>query len=191
MSDITAHQVQYGGSSNEIGQMVAQACADPAAFKSLYENYFHRIYRYCLRRVSCPHEAEDLTSLIFTSALANLSTFRGDSFAAWLFRIAHNAVVNHLRSRRASVPLQAVAEIPDAGGEMLDGLMDAEERERVACLIAALPDEQRELLTLKVAGGLSAKEIGQVVGRSETAVRMALSRIVKQLRTAWQQKEAR
>lgn len=191
MDEMTARRVQSNESMKEIAQTVERACANPAAFEPLYAEYFPRIYRYCLRRVSCPQEAEDLTSLVFTRALASLSTFRGSSFAAWLFRIAHNAVANHLRSRRPAIPLEGIAEISESGDEMLERLMNAEEREAVARLIAALPEEQRELLALKVTGGLSAKEIGQVVGKSETAVRMAISRIVQHLRAAWEQEEAR
>lgn len=186
-----ARSVPSNESGEQVGQTVERARSNPAAFEPLYREYFPRIYRYCLRRVSCPQEAEDLTSLVFTRALANLSTFRGDSFAAWLFRIAHNAVVNHLRSRRPTVPLEQAAAAAHSGETLLAGLLNAEEREQVARRIATLPDDQRELLTLKVAGGLSAKEIGQVVGKSETAVRMALSRIVQRLRAALAEEAAR
>ncbi len=191
MYEMTARRVQSNESKQEVAQIVERARANPTAFEPLYAEYFPRIYHYCLRRVSCPQEAEDLTSLVFTRALANLSTYRGGSFVAWLFRIAHNAVANHLRSRRHIISLEDAAEIADADDEMLDGLMDAEAREHIARLIAALPDESRELLALKIAGGLSAKEIGQVVGKSDTAVRMAISRIVQQLRVAWEQEETR
>lgn len=191
MYEMTARRVQSNESMEEVAQTVERARANPAAFEPLYAEYFPRIYRYCLRRVSCPQEAEDLTSLVFTRALANLSNYRGGSFVAWLFRIAHNAVANHLRSRHHTIPLEDAAEISESGDEMLGRLIDAEERQRLARLIAALPDESRELLALRIAGGLSAKEIGQVVGKSETAVRMAISRIVRQLRVAWEQEEAR
>ncbi len=183
MYPITARPASTEEPSQEVVRTVQRARSDPAAFQPLYEQYFPRVYRYCLRRVSCLQEAEDLTSLIFTRALANLATYRGGFFAAWLFRIAHNAVVNHLRDRRVSVPLDEI-EMP-AGDDLLNSLIDAEERARIAGLIAALPDEQRDLLALKVAGGLSAREIGQVVGKSEGAVRVAFHRIVQRLRVAW------
>jgi RNA polymerase sigma-70 factor (ECF subfamily) len=173
----------------DMAPIVERGRADQAAFKPIYEEYFPRIYRYCLRRVACPQEAEDLTSLVFTRALDHLSTYRGGSWAAWLFRIAHNAVANHHR-RPPTVPLEET-ERSTEGDEALGRLLDAEERERVARLIARLPEEQRELLALKIAGRLSAKEIGQVIGKSEGAVRVMLHRTVQQLRMAWVEEETR
>lgn len=85
MYEMTARRVQSNESMEEVAQTVERARANPAAFEPLYAEYFPRIYRYCLRRVSCPQEAEDLTSLVFTRALANLSNYRGGSFVAWLF----------------------------------------------------------------------------------------------------------
>jgi len=79
--------------------ILARARADPAQFAPLYARYFPRVYRYCLRRVGDPTEAEDLTSAIFTGALAGLGGYRGGSFAAWLFQIAHHAVVSQRRTR--------------------------------------------------------------------------------------------
>ncbi len=170
-------------------EAVARARTDPSTFKVIYEEYFSRVYRYCLRRVSNPQEAEDLAGEIFTRALANLAGYRGGSFPAWLFRIAHNAVVNHLRSRRITVPIDAPEELP-VGDDILAGLIDAEECEHVARLVAALPDETREVLALKIGGGLSAREIGQVVGKSEGAVRVMIHRIVQDLRRDWAKEQA-
>ncbi len=189
MYELTA-QAPPEHSLAEVVQAIEQARANPAAFQPLYEEYFPRIYRYCLRRVTRLEEAEDLTSVVFTRALANLSQYRGGSFAAWIFRIAHNAVVNHLRGRRHSIPLEEIETLSD-GDEMLSGLVKVEEQQRVARLIAALPDEDRELLALKVSGGLSAKEIGLVIGKSEGAVRVAIHRIVERLRAAWTKEEER
>ena len=78
----------------EEGSILAQARADPARFAPLYERYFARVYHYCLRRVHRPEDAEDLAGLVFIRALAGLREYRGGSFAAWLFRIAHNAAAN-------------------------------------------------------------------------------------------------
>src|SRR4051794_13309049 len=77
-------------------------------FDLLYEKYVERIYNYCLRRVGQTQEAEDLASVIFTRAWAGLSTYRGGSEAAWLFKIAHNTVANHLRARKPQVSLDVL-----------------------------------------------------------------------------------
>jgi RNA polymerase sigma-70 factor (ECF subfamily) len=174
----------------EEAQIVARALAEPEEFAPLYERYFPRIYAYCLRRTGRPEEAEDLTSLIFTSALSGLQNYRGGSFAAWLFKIAHNALVNHLRRRKPQTVLEASGlTLADNSPDMLAGVVEKEDRDRVARLIAALPDEQRELLALRIAAGLSAREIGAVVNKSEGAVRVALHRIVQQLRLDYRQTE--
>lgn len=188
MNQVTATRVPVDESDGEISRIIVQARTRPAAFRPLYVEFFPRIYRYCLRRVSVPQEAEDLTSHIFTQALTGLAGFRGGSFAAWLFRIAHNAVANHLRDRRMSIPWDETVELP-VEDEMLGRLIDAEERTRLARLIATLPDSERELLALKIAGGLSAKEIGQVIGKNEGAVRVSLHRLVGQLREDWAKAE--
>jgi RNA polymerase sigma-70 factor (ECF subfamily) len=170
--------------------LLEQARADPAAFAPLYERYVVRIYQYCLRRVGNPEEAEDLTSLVFSRALSSIAGYRGGSPAAWLFAIAHNAVANHLRDRRAHVPLEgaaltAAASRPEPHSDPLDQVIKEEERRRVAELVAGLSEEQRALLTLKVVGQLSAREMGVVLGKREGAVRVALYRVVQQLRRAY------
>ncbi len=88
-----------------------------------------------------------------------------------------------MRDRRATVSLDAAADC-EHGDDALARLIDTEERQRVVHLIAALPDEQRELIVLRVAGELSTKEIARVVGKNEGAVRVAIHRIVQQLRVA-------
>ncbi len=173
--------------------MMARARSDPAAFAPLYERYFARIYRYCLRRTGQPEEAEDLSSVVFTHAIAGRAGYRGGSVAAWLFGIAHNATANHLRARRPQIARgtaeAAIAALPALEEAPPDYLVRVEERRAIARLIAALPEDQRELLTLRVTGELSAKEIGAVVGKSEGAVRVALHRIMQQLRRRYTQLE--
>lgn len=161
------------------------ARADPARFAPIYERYFRRIYAYCWRRVDSEVEAEDLTSQVFTRALGALPGYRGGRVVAWLFRIAHNVVANHYRarSRRSQVSLEAISfdptdDRPGPGQQVVE----AEEWQALRALVAGLPDDRRELLALKVTGGLTAKEIGEIVDRSPGAVRVELHRIIKELR---------
>ncbi len=168
-------------------QVIMQAARDDiTAFAPLYERYFGRIYAYCLRRVGTPQDAEDLTSQIFIKAVTNVRTFRGGSVTAWLFRIAHNTVVNFFRSRRVQVHIDDIELVADTPG-MLDHLVEAEAKELLRKLVKELPDEQRNLLALKLAAGLTSKEIGEVLGKSAGAVRTEIHRIIKQLRTQYMQ----
>ena len=169
--------------------LLEQARSDPSCFAPVYERYFPRIYRYCLCRVGRPDVAEDLTSVIFTKALLGLRDYRGGSVAAWLFRIAHNVVANHLRDRRPMLSLDQALDDPADAADPDAHLIAEEEYARISGLIAALHDEQRELLALRIAGGLSAKEIGAVVGKSEGAVRIALHRLIAGLRQGLQSAE--
>lgn len=169
--------------------MLEEARTNPRAFAPVYEHHFPGIYRYCLRRVGSKEDAEDLASLVFTRALASLNAYRGGSVAAWLFQIAHNIVANYLRDRH---PIVAFDDTGQQGWELvasdentLDRLVEAEELARVATLIAKLPDDQRDLLALRIAGRLSAREIGQVVGKNEGAIRVALHRITQSLQAGY------
>jgi len=174
----------------DLSHAVEQSVSTPAAFKPVYEAYFSRIYRYCLKRVGRIEEAEDITSLIFTRALTNIASYRGGSFPAWLFRIAHNVLANHFRNQRDTVPLEHIEQrgIED---DPLGRLVTVEEYQRVIRLVATLSGEQRNLLALRFVGRLSAKEIGVVIGKSEGAVRVAIHRTVQHLRAAWEEKEER
>ncbi|MBN1963756.1 MAG: sigma-70 family RNA polymerase sigma factor [Anaerolineae bacterium] len=161
---------------------------DPAAFAPLYERYFGRIYAYCLRRVSTPQEAEDLTSAVFIRVLKGLPDYRGGHVAAWLFRIARNAINNHYRSDRPLVSLEdAETILPDDAPSPIEQVLRAEERQAIRALVADLPGDQQDLLALKLVGELNSDEIGAVVGKRAGAVRVELHRIIKRLRLRYRQ----
>lgn len=181
----------------EDAALIRQARDDPAAFAPIYERYANRIYGYCLRQVNDPTEAEDLTSQIFIAVLHALHAYHGGSVQAWLFRIAHNTITSHFRNQTRRRKLMAAemhstmtsSYIP-AAEHALANLIRDERGVRLRALIRNLPVEQRELLALRVDGDLSAKEIGQIIGKRENAVRVALFRLFQKLRADLQDEDS-
>ncbi len=160
---------------------------DPTQFEPLYRRYVDRIYAYCKYRVGA-HDAEDVASQVFTKALVGASGYQGGSVRAWLFRIAHNCVIDHVRACRSRVSLDEmdlllIAADPDPLDRVAQDQMLAVLRE----LIAQLPEDRLHLLTLKLVSGMNATEIGKVVGKRPGAVRVELHRIFNQLRQQYQQ----
>ena len=172
------------------GTIMQQARHNPRAFAPLYERYAERIYAYCLRRVSNQADAEDLTSLIFTRAISHLQDYRGGSVGAWLFRIASNTVKNYYRSTRSTVSLDDNDfPLTDHGPSPMEQMLQTEREETLNRAVEHLTEEQRNLLALKIAGGLTSQDIGEVVGKSPGAVRVEIHRILKQLRTLYHHEE--
>ncbi len=160
------------------------ARTDLRHFAPIYERYAKRVYAYCLRRVGDPHEADDLTSTIFTRALTGLVSYRGGGVAAWLFTIARHTVINHHKQcgRHPAADLSAAEVLPDPAPPPDQVVIETLESAAIRALVAQLPDEQQELIWLKVSGGLTAEEIGTVIGKRPGTVRTALSRIISTLR---------
>lgn len=165
--------------SDEVRIMQA-ARQDRLLFAPIYEHYFDRVFAYCLRRTNSPQEAEDLCSLVFARALDGLDSYRGGLVAAWLFQIAHNTVIKHYRARRPVAALDEVEELPaESDFEQVD---DVETWQTLSQLVAALPDDQRELLALMLDSQLSSQEVGVMLGKSAGAVRVQFHRLLKHLR---------
>lgn len=167
-------------------RLVEQAKADPAAFGQLYELYVDKIYNYIYYRVGNHHEAEDLTAKVFYKALNHIPHYhnRGIPFAAWLYRIARNLVANWHRDtkRRQMVALDSVTlkgdrrENPHQAAELTD------EREILLAAIQTLSPERQQLLTLKFVEKMSNAQIGQIMGRSEGAIKSLYHRTLVSLK---------
>jgi RNA polymerase sigma-70 factor (ECF subfamily) len=160
--------------------LVEAAQKDPARFAELYELHFERVYAFVARRVGDREAAEDLTSDTFHKALANLGRFewRGVPFAAWLFRVAGNAIAD--RSKRAGKEV-AVDDPPDVGAEV--DLDEVEHRARLFRLVDQLPEDQRRVVALRFAEEKSIREIAAKLGRTEGAVKQLQFRALQSLRT--------
>jgi RNA polymerase sigma-70 factor (ECF subfamily) len=176
-------------------RLVEAAQRDPARFGDLYEQYFELVYAYVARRVRNRSEAEDLTAEVFRKALQNLPRFKwtGAPFAAWLFRIASNMIID--RAKRAareanSEPSLRVGLMPrDESGALSSAMPTQEEQleqsERSAVLFRAvgeLADDQRRVLLMRFAEDKSIREIADALGRSEGAVKQLQFRALENVR---------
>jgi RNA polymerase sigma-70 factor (ECF subfamily) len=161
--------------------LVEAAQNDPAKFADLYDIHFERIYAFILRRVRDRDRAEDLTSEVFHKALANLKSYewRGAPFAAWLFRIAANAISDH--SKRATREPLNVEEVPEASGGPEQEAV--EDRARLFRLVEKLPADQRRVVFGRFVEQRSIREIAQQLGKSEGAVKQLQFRAVEKLRS--------
>jgi RNA polymerase sigma-70 factor (ECF subfamily) len=162
---------------------------DPEAFGQLYEEHFDRIYRYIVLRVRNQADAEDLTQQVFLKALEHIGSYhyRGMPFASWLFRIAHNQVVDHWKKKsREKVKLLTQDEVAEAGALSDDDPAALAEQkfglEQLAAACEQLSDGQREVVSLRFAGGLSVAETAKVMGKREGAVKVLQHVALKKLR---------
>jgi RNA polymerase sigma-70 factor, ECF subfamily len=171
-------------------ELVRRAKTDRAAFGLLFDRYYGRIARYCLRRLPNREIAEDVTSEVFLQMAAHLAAIPGESetdFRCWLFRIATNAIVAHQRqSRRRTKLWQTAAERGHfdrpAGEHPRESELDRLDWPAVREAIGQLDERDQTIVTLRFFSDCSHEEIAQVVEVSVGAVRTALSRALARLR---------
>jgi RNA polymerase sigma-70 factor, ECF subfamily len=167
-------------------ELVRRAATEPEAFGLLYERHVRRIYNYIYYRTGDHHDAEDLTARVFQRALRHVGAFQdmGVPFSAWLYRIAHNLVANwhRDRSRRPVVPLEDHTVLTPGSQHPESLAMAREVGEDLLELVRRLPEERQQLLILKFAERLSNAEIGQIMGRTEGAIKSLYHRTLSSLR---------
>lgn len=167
-------------------ELVALAGSDQEAFGEIYERYMTKIYNYVYYRTGNHHDAEDVTAKVFFRAMAHIQNYedKGVPFQAWLYRIAHNLVANFHRDegRRKIIPLDDYltlslkSDAPDK---------QAEHNEEQAVLLAAmrrLPAERQQLIVLKFVQDKSNAEIGEIMNRTEGAIKSLYHRTLLALR---------
>jgi RNA polymerase sigma-70 factor (ECF subfamily) len=159
-------------------RLIQQAQRDPARFADLYELHFERVYAYALRRLHDRAEAQDITSEVFHQALRNLGGYewRGTPFAAWLFRIAANAIADRAKQLAREQTIAA----PEPAGE--PDPAEVEHQARIYRLIRELPADQRRVLELRFGEGMSIREIAAELDRSEGAIKQLQYRALETLR---------
>ena len=166
--------------------LVVRAREDSSAFAELYDFYLPRIYGFIYRRVQDPSVAEDLTSMTFQRALENVrrSEFRNDSFGGWLYRVASNVVVDHVRRDRRYVSLSDFDGGEEPGDLALDALAAALDKDQLQRAMRQLSNNHREVLVLRFYDDLDVPEICAVLGCSREAFAVRLHRALRALRLA-------
>ena len=160
---------------------------DAAAFAVLYEDYYDRIFRYVSFKTGNSLEAEDITAEVFVKMLESIDSFKwqGYQFSSWLFRIAHNLVVDHFR-KRGRRHIVALDDAPAAATEYdpdLDRKLDVDmSMVPVQEAMKDLTDLQREVISLRFAAGLSVAETARAVGKKDNAVKALQHAGIKKLR---------
>jgi RNA polymerase sigma-70 factor, ECF subfamily len=169
-----------------VAELVSRAQqGDQTAFADLYEQYRPLVYRFLRRRLDGSDEiVEDLTEDVFVKVYEKLDRYveRGLPFTAWLYRIAHNHLVDHLRSlpRMNAASLDEVAEVPErAANAAFSRVLD---RQALEPALARLTDEQRQAIELRFMAGMSVAEAGAAMGRSDEAVKKLQARALVNLR---------
>ena len=158
---------------------------DEAALTQLYEGNFDKIYRYIVLKIGDRTEAEDMTQQVFLKAFKSISGYqsKGSPFSSWLFRIAHNQIVDYWRkkSKRPTVPLEETL----VGSSDSNPDSDVERKMEIEKLVVAtrgLTEMQREVISLRFAGGLPVAQVAKLMGKSEGAIKALQHSAVVSLR---------
>ena len=168
-------------SADSDAALLGRARLDRADFAPIYRRYAPDIYRYCYRCLGSREDAEDATSQVFTQALARLSQLRDDNFRPWIYRIAHNVVIDMTRKARPSTSLDDAEVHASTAPSPESEALAHEQQERVAAALATLSERDRQLVQLRLAG-LTGEEIAAVLDCSHGAIRVAHHRALDRLR---------
>jgi RNA polymerase sigma-70 factor, ECF subfamily len=160
---------------------------DSEAISQLYEAYFDKIYRYIALRVRNETEAEDLTQQVFMKMLQSIASYKikGLPFSSWIYRIAHNQVVDFLRqqNKKSTVDIEGIP-LPDTGDapqHIMEQEVDIEQLKRAT---QKLTPSQQEVLSLRFANELSIAQCAEIMGKTEGAIKALQHSAVLALRKA-------
>lgn len=178
-----------GGANERL--LIEAAQLDPRRFADLYEGNFERVYAFVSRRLRERADVEDVTAEVFQQALANLGRFewRGVPFAAWLYRIAANAIADrwqHASRERGSL---VADDPPDARAEADTDAI--EKRAQLYRLVNTLPAEQRRVIEMRFGEERSIREIATEMKRTEGAIKQLQFRAIRNLRVNLDEKPSK
>src|SRR5688572_14134816 len=182
------------GACTDEGVLVAQAVqGDERSFTGLYDRYYDRIYRHLYYRVGRAEDAEDLTQQVFLQAWRALAKYRQGTtpFVAWLFTIAHNAVISFYRRNKGVYSLESdLTERPGSDG-VEEPTEIRLEHERARHAMARLKPEQQLVLSMRFLESLEYRDIGAALGKSEGNVRVIQHRALLELRRLMESEDHR
>ena len=170
--------------ADELELVCRSQAGDQDSFARLYDAYLERIYRYVYFRVADQQWAEDITSQVFLKAWEKLDSYqpRSSPFIAWLYRIAHNAVIDNYRTYKVSVPLENVSSAEISLEDGIDEKLDLQiESQRIREALQELTNEQQQVLILKFISQLSTAEIAKQIGKQPGAIRALQMRALQGL----------
>lgn len=165
--------------------IVKEAIDNANAFAPLYWRYSKRVFRYVYSRVENQKDAEDITSQVFTDALSALPRYRSRGrFAGWLFTFAYRRCADfHRRPIIEKLPENISAK---ESGDPADQVIEKEIFTRMEHILSSLREDERELLRLHYVAELTYREIADVLGRNQGAVKMAMSRVIQKIKIRWE-----
>lgn len=184
MTTLMSTRTQYP--SMDDARLASQARADPEAFAELYRRHVLSVYRYHLAHTGNVKDAEDLTSQTFMAALEGIRSYRGTGpYITWLIGIASHKRLHFLRKNgsRAEIPLDELLHIPTPSLPTERAAARRLQMEKILGALHSLSPDRTEALILCFFGGLSFSEAGRVLRKSESAVKMLISRGLQDLRT--------
>jgi RNA polymerase sigma-70 factor (ECF subfamily) len=166
--------------------LVAKAVGEPVAFALLFEHYFPMVHKYVLYRINDPHTTDDLVSQVFEKVLTSLIKYRPTQapFGAWIFGIARHAVSDYYRSQKRMhwFSFEHFPQLAANDPPLETTTIRSEEDHQILCALSKLPDREKDLISLKFAGGLNNRQIARITGLSESHVGVILYRALQILR---------
>ena len=157
---------------------------DAEAFGALYALHLEAIYRYVYFRVGDETEAEDLTEEVFVRVWEALPDYAitGHPFTSWVYRIAHNLIIDHRRKRRPEpVEDEMLANLPSQAATPEEVVVQQQELRRLTAAVRQLGEEEQQVVILRFVQGLSHREVAEILGKSEVASRVILHRALNAL----------
>jgi RNA polymerase sigma-70 factor (ECF subfamily) len=184
---LVMRRVDLANSETDQDILIERARSDRTAFAQLYRIYYERVFRYCCRRLFNRHAAEDVTSTVFFRVLRTIGTFEGnsDGFRNWLYRIATNAVNDHLKTAKKRTEAIRNAADQYGRGHKLAAESDKELQKKnlaVKQAILGLKPKYQTVITLRFFEKMRLVEIAEILGKNPATIRTQLARALSGLR---------